>query len=193
MPVSISSRAELYVTQLPTSTGTFTISRNSENTRGSALLETWRAEVTVDCTTIMSAPASTATGARRLALAGVTETAHLAPLDLTSSMRAPIRSSLTGAAYSRWRTSVTSLAGASTICASTLSGSSYFVWTPSKFITPSPPSRSNSTANEGETIASIAEAIIGVDIVRPSIENSVLTWSGLIVTSPGTMATSSKP
>ena len=68
------------------------------NTRPRSLLEMWRAVVTVDCTTIASAPASAAIGASRLVLAGVTETAHLAPFDLISSMRAPIRSSLTGAA-----------------------------------------------------------------------------------------------
>ena len=67
------------------------------------------------------------------------------------------------------------------------------VWTPSRFITASPPNRSISVANEGDTIASIPAARTGVLIWRPSIENSVEVWSGFTVTAPGTIATSSNP
>ena len=79
IPVSINSRDTSYETQLPTITGTFIISRRSENTRPRSLLEICLAVVTVDCTTIMSAPASTATGASLFVLAGVIETAHFDP------------------------------------------------------------------------------------------------------------------
>ena len=56
----------------------------------------WRALVTVDWTTRISAPASVIIGAKRLVLAGVTETAHTAPDCLIAFIRSPIRFSLIG-------------------------------------------------------------------------------------------------
>ena len=81
-------------------TGTSIISSRSEKTSPLALLETCRAVVTVDWTTMVSAPASAATGASFLVFAGVTETAERAPSCFISSTRFPIRSSRMGSAYS---------------------------------------------------------------------------------------------
>ncbi len=56
----------------------------------------WRAVVTVDWTTKMSQPASTAIGAKRLALAGVQETATVMPSAFICSTRRPMSSGLIG-------------------------------------------------------------------------------------------------
>ena len=72
-------------------------------------------------------------------------------------------------------------------------GSSYLAWTPSRFITAKPPISCICTAKSGDTIASIAAARIGVEREIPSKEKAVSAISGLIVTLPGTMATSSNP
>ena len=97
MPCSMSSRAALVVTMLPTSTGTPMSATRAEKRRPVKLLEMWRAVVTVDCTTMMSAPASTATGASFLVLAGVTDTAQTAPVALISRTRWATRWSWNGA------------------------------------------------------------------------------------------------
>ena len=88
---------------------------------------------------------------------------------------------------------MTSSRGASMIWSSASWGSSYRVWIPSRFMTAMPPRRSISVAKEGEAIASTAEARTGAESSMPSIEKSVLVRSGLIVTSPGAIATSSNP
>ena len=84
MPVSIRSLQGPKLTVLPTTTGTGICSHSFSNRRPSRLRELWRAVVTVDWTTNTSTPASTATGANRLAFAGVQETAHRAPSRLIS-------------------------------------------------------------------------------------------------------------
>ena len=48
-------------------------------------------------------------------------------------------------------------------------------------------------ANLGEDTASREEARKGTAKVNPPTVKSMLVWSGLTVTSPGTIATSSKP
>ena len=60
-------------------------------------------------------------------------------------------------------------------------------------MTAKPPSLCISRAESGETMASMAAAMTGVDRVMPSTEKSVLVISGLTVTPPGTMDTSSNP
>ncbi|MBA7713548.1 hypothetical protein ES703_122551 [subsurface metagenome] len=72
-------------------------------------------------------------------------------------------------------------------------GLSYLICTPSKLRTASPPSLLISIAKLTSVTASIAEAIIGMEKVKPSILKSMFVWSGLIVISPGTIATSSNP
>ena len=139
MPVSISSSATSYETQLPTITGTLTISRSSGKRSPRALLEMCLVVVTVDWTTTISAPASAAAGARLLVLAGVTETAHVAPSSLISSILSPINRSSMGAEYISWRSPVTSSRGVLTMRSSTSSASWYLVCTPSRFMTPRPP------------------------------------------------------
>jgi len=59
-------------------------------------LATWRAVVTVDCTTKMSAPASWAIWAKRSARCGIAETTAGPPPFLISWMRWWISSSLMG-------------------------------------------------------------------------------------------------
>ena len=88
---------------------------------------------------------------------------------------------------------MTSSPGASTISSSAACGSSYLVWMPSRFMTAMPPRRSISVEKEGEAIASTAEARMGAENSMPLIEKSMLVRSGLIVTSPGAIATSSNP
>ena len=79
-----------------------------EDQAARAMREMCRAVVTVDWTTKMSAPASTAIGASFLVLAGVQETAQTPPPSLISRTRRPISSSLIGAAVSRWMTAAES-------------------------------------------------------------------------------------
>ncbi len=81
---------------LPTTTGTGITRTKCSNLSPVGLREMWRADVTVDWTTKMSTPASTASGANRLVLAGVQETAQTAPRDLTSRTRFPMRSGRMG-------------------------------------------------------------------------------------------------
>ena len=88
---------------------------------------------------------------------------------------------------------MTSTCGASTIWSSATCGSSYRVWMPSRFMTAMPPRRSISAANEGEAMASTADARTGAGRSIPSTEKSMLVRSGLTVTSPGAIATSSNP
>ena len=60
-------------------------------------------------------------------------------------------------------------------------------------MTPSPPAWCISVAKVGDPTASMADAITGMlKWWSPSV-NSVVAMSGLIVTSPGTIATSSNP
>ena len=68
----------------------------------------WRAVVTVDCTTMMSAPASTASGLNRLVVCGVNAMAAIDPDCLISWTRSPIRCSCTGSLYTSCKYSVTS-------------------------------------------------------------------------------------
>ena len=82
MPVSISSSAALYATQLPTITGTGSWRQNAARSRCAAERVRCCALVTVDCTTKMSTPASTASRANASALAGVADTAATTPPSL---------------------------------------------------------------------------------------------------------------
>ena len=56
----------------------------------------WRAVTTVDCRTMRCAPARSATGRRRDAAAGVTDTAAIAPPSMMALIRKATRSSCTG-------------------------------------------------------------------------------------------------
>ena len=60
-------------------------------------------------------------------------------------------------------------------------------------VTAIPPSLSNAPAKLGDETASMAPPRTGVDRVMPSTEKSVLVSSGLIVSEPGAIATSSNP
>ncbi len=79
------------------------------------------------------------------------------------------------------------------ISSNTGSGSSYRVWRPSRLRTARPPSRPISTAVDGDTTPSIADAISGRSNVHASISHEMSTSSGSRVRLEGTMATSSNP
>ena len=91
--------AGLYVTQLPTIIGIGMALQNAATSRDVYLDEMCLVDVTVDCTTKKSTPASRAMAPNRSASCGVEETAAATFPALISSIRFPIKCSLMGSLY----------------------------------------------------------------------------------------------
>jgi len=82
---------------------------------------------------------------------------------------------------------------AAMISAMAACGSSYRNWIPSRFITARPPRLPISTAKRESLTESNAAATIGIsNVCWPRTRRTSIS-SGLTVTEPGTMATSSNP
>ena len=86
----------VYETVFPTIMGIFSSLTNSERISPLRLFEVCLAVTTVPCTITISAPASTAIGAWRLAFCGTNETAAMAPFFLISSTLLEIKFFLIG-------------------------------------------------------------------------------------------------
>ena len=128
---------------------------------GSARPETCSADTVVPRITKMSTPASTTALAYRAVRCGDRLAAVVTPARAISSIRRPMRSSEIGSAYMACSRRVAACSSSSVTSASSGSGSSYLVHSPSRSSTARPPRRPIWIAVAGDTTLSIGQAISG--------------------------------
>ncbi len=128
---------------------------------GSARPETCSADTVVPRITKMSTPASTTALAYRAVRCGDRLAAAVTPARAISSILRPMRSSEIGSAYMACSRRVAACSSSSVTSASSGSGFSYRVHSPSRSSTARPPSRPIWMAVAGDTTLSIGQAISG--------------------------------